>query len=300
VETSLVSIADGDTSLRDAVVGRWDEVRDEGAASLVSCHAVLIRLDAVDAGAVLLPDEPVTIGRGPEARVAVDDESVSRIHATIELVDGSYEIVDHASRGGVFVGRRKVQRTVLTDGDIVQLGSRVCFRFKLLSLEAGPAGELRSSKPASALVREYLQYRLRAEVALALRVRAELSIALFHIDRLSSLTATKGDGAREAARKLVWQTVNAELSAHDLLARYGDGELIAVLANTKLDDAARLCEKIRVQLAGDAPQGEPISVSVGIAALTCCPQPNLQRLIACADRRLFAARREGGNRVLSD
>jgi len=72
----------------------------------------------------------VTIGRGRDCDIFLEDLAVSRLHATIrQLPDGSYELEDHRSATGTFVNGRLVNRCRLNEGDILQIGSSK-FTFK--------------------------------------------------------------------------------------------------------------------------------------------------------------------------
>lgn len=66
----------------------------------------------------------MTIGRSSECDVFLEDLAVSRIHVKIkELPTGEYEVVDNRSATGTRVNGRTVKRSVLRDGDSVQIGA---------------------------------------------------------------------------------------------------------------------------------------------------------------------------------
>ncbi len=70
-----------------------------------------------------LGDRRVLLGRGEECDIALNDTSVSRVHADIERDDsGRYRIGDQHSSNGVRVNGMEVQSTTLYSGDIVELG----------------------------------------------------------------------------------------------------------------------------------------------------------------------------------
>ena len=79
----------------------------------------------------------LTIGRHPDNDVMIDDISVSRHHAVIEVVsskylDGALEffIVDKGSKNGTFINEQSVnERERLVDGDVVRLAWN---KFKLI------------------------------------------------------------------------------------------------------------------------------------------------------------------------
>ena len=69
----------------------------------------------------------LTIGRGTDADVIVDNTAISRKHTSIELKDGSYLISDLGSLNGTFVNGKRIEETVsITEKDNVKLG-----KFKL-------------------------------------------------------------------------------------------------------------------------------------------------------------------------
>ncbi|MDH5408169.1 MAG: FHA domain-containing protein [Gammaproteobacteria bacterium] len=75
-------------------------------------------------------DKPVTtVGRMPDNDIQLDDEAVSGHHASLTLVDNEYlddhhdvYIEDLNSTNGTKVNGRDVQKELLKNGDIVQVG----------------------------------------------------------------------------------------------------------------------------------------------------------------------------------
>lgn len=63
------------------------------------------------------------IGRDPEAIVWIDDESVSRRHATISIGKAGATIKDLGSKNGTYVDDKKIRgATPLSDGGVVKIG----------------------------------------------------------------------------------------------------------------------------------------------------------------------------------
>jgi hypothetical protein len=79
----------------------------------------------------VLRDERVAIGRHPDAKIFLDDVTVSRNHAVVVREGLAWVIVDEGSLNGTFVNRRRADRTVLSDGDEIQIG-----KYKLIFLAA--------------------------------------------------------------------------------------------------------------------------------------------------------------------
>jgi pSer/pThr/pTyr-binding forkhead associated (FHA) protein len=94
--------------------------------------AALIEMDQVEgtAGRRMhdLGDEVVTVGRGQESSIFLDDVTVSRKHAEIVHGEGGYRIRDVGSLNGTYVNRVRVDAVDLRNGDEIQVG-KYRFRF---------------------------------------------------------------------------------------------------------------------------------------------------------------------------
>lgn len=95
--------------------------------------ASLIELDQVEgtAGRRMhdLGDEVVTVGRGQQSGIFLDDVTVSRKHAEIRRGERGYRIRDAGSLNGTYVNRVRVDAVDLRNGDEIQVGK---YRFKFV------------------------------------------------------------------------------------------------------------------------------------------------------------------------
>lgn len=71
----------------------------------------------------LLSEQPITIGRSPDADIVLLDEKVSRIHCGVRLWDGDYYLKDLKSKNGTVVNGQKVEVAKLKAGDQFRVGS---------------------------------------------------------------------------------------------------------------------------------------------------------------------------------
>ena len=79
---------------------------------------------------------PTTIGADPDNDIALNDPTISRRHAEIEMDNGVYVIRDAGSTNGTFVAfngepaqERQIERNALRDGSLIRLGNvRLTFR----------------------------------------------------------------------------------------------------------------------------------------------------------------------------
>lgn len=69
-----------------------------------------------------LTEERITIGRGPDNTLQIDDPSVSSRHAQLLLIDGRYQLKDLDSTNGTRVNSEAVTDTFLRVGDRLRFG----------------------------------------------------------------------------------------------------------------------------------------------------------------------------------
>ncbi|MFM8856067.1 MAG: FhaA domain-containing protein [Actinomycetota bacterium] len=76
-----------------------------------------------DGRAVTLGDSPVVIGRLSECDITIEDPNISRRHATVTVLDGTYRITDLGSTNGTKVnGTRISSQHELAHGDEITVG----------------------------------------------------------------------------------------------------------------------------------------------------------------------------------
>lgn len=87
----------------------------------------------------------------------------------------------------------------------------------------------------------------------------------------------------------------------DLAARYGGEEFVVLLMNTTEEEAAVVAEKIRRRVEELGIENKEIksilTVSLGVASVVPAVKMMAEELIAKADRALYRAKEEGGNKV---
>ncbi len=102
---------------RELHVGKVSNVPSQAIArlELMSGHSVVRSIELFDG---------MTIGRSSECDIFLEDLAVSRLHVKIkELPNGEYEAIDNRSATGTRVNGRAIKRSVLHDGDVVQIGA---------------------------------------------------------------------------------------------------------------------------------------------------------------------------------
>src|SRR3990170_3870587 len=114
---------------------------------------------------------------------------------------------------------------------------------------AGSLAETHSAASTDRLTgvanRATLLESLFAEVERAGRYGRPLSVAFVDIDHFKQVNDTYGHAFGDIVLRGVAQTIAASLRASDVIGRYGGEEFMVVLAETTVDDASALAEKVR-------------------------------------------------------
>jgi diguanylate cyclase len=138
------------------------------------------------------------------------------------------------------------------------------------------------------------------------RARNEtLTLLLTDVDHFKKFNDTYGHLTGDQVLRLVALSVKQNVKGQDIAARYGGEEFAIVLPNTALRAAITVGDHIRRAVMAKElmkrSTGEHlgrITISVGVASLR--PDDTPQTLIERADNCLYAAKRAGRNRVISE
>jgi diguanylate cyclase len=172
------------------------------------------------------------------------------------------------------------------------------------SLEAIRAESM--TDPLTALGNRKYFDRALAEAVKAARERGEpLSMMLFDIDYFKSFNDNYGHLTGDQVLRLVAMTLKQNIKGQDITARYGGEEFAVVLPNTALRQALTVADNIRRAVMSKELKKKStgeilgrVTISAGVAVLS--PRDDADSLIERADACLYAAKRNGRNRVICE
>ena len=149
-----------------------------------------------------------------------------------------------------------------------------------------------------------LRKALDVELSRARRTGAPLTLMMIDVDHFKNYNDTYGHPAGDEALIRVADVLLTNLRATDVIARYGGEEFAVVLPDTTREAAALVAEKVRAMVASEAfaaeasePLPAGLTISIGLAVFPDDAQED-RRVIALADRALYAAKTGGRNAVV--
>jgi len=154
------------------------------------------------------------------------------------------------------------------------------------------------------LNRGYVEDRFAIELSRARRYNQPLALVVIDVDRFKSFNDTHGHAAGDFVLRTLAATFRQSFRQSDTVGRYGGEEFVVVMPETDLEMALRKLESLRLAIANDpmefAATGETLHVTIS-AGLAGFPHDgaNEEELFTIADERLFQAKHEGRNRVVS-
>jgi diguanylate cyclase (GGDEF)-like protein len=128
-----------------------------------------------------------------------------------------------------------------------------------------------------------------------------LTLLLLDIDHFKSVNDRFGHAVGDAVLRRVAKVVASRCRERDLAVRYGGEEFVLGLTSLGHDDAVALAHELRDTMASQpwAEIGPGLTLSVSIGTAHATHAANAQELLTLADRRLYAAKYAGRNRVVS-
>jgi diguanylate cyclase (GGDEF)-like protein len=252
-----------------------------------------------------LGNKPLIVGRDGECDIRINDESVSRRHASIQPDGTGYRIVDLHSTNGTFVNELRVSAQALRDGDYLHIGNCICRYLAGGNVEAQYHEEIHRLTIMDALTdvynRRYLLEFLGHELASSIRYRRPLAFAMFDVDHFKAINDRLGHLGGDSTLRELAGAVKGILRATDILARYGGEEFAVVMPDTSREQALICGERLRDAVASYrfsyVEKTYPVSISVGISIFMAEEGITTAQLIGQADANLMRAKGAGRNRV---
>ncbi len=140
------------------------------------------------------------------------------------------------------------------------------------------------------------------EIERSKRYKHPLSVILFDIDRFKRVNDTHGHGTGDKVLRMICEECSKDLRENDIFARYGGEEFVILLPETSQEKAVYIANRMRKKIA-ELPfpvNGEHISItlSFGVASLQTVSCFDLDEILLCADKALYAAKDQGRNCVV--
>jgi diguanylate cyclase (GGDEF)-like protein len=180
----------------------------------------------------------------------------------------------------------------------------VCYALKL----AGSLAALRElathDELTGALNRREFENRLQAEWQRCRRFHRAFSLMMLDVDEFKGVNDTHGHPAGDEVLRHLIRVVTSQLRAVDSVGRYGGDEFAVLMVETDRNSALAAAARIHALLAttpclvSNRSLSLYVRTSVGVAAW---PEDagSVEELMAAADAALYAAKRQGRNRVLA-
>ena len=148
--------------------------------------------------------------------------------------------------------------------------------------------------------RRYLDERLAEAFALAVRQSQPLAVMICDVDDFKRINDTFSHAVGDEVLRCIAAILRQNVRQSDIVARFGGEEFVVLFPFATREQAVAASEKLR-RMVMEHPWRTvhprlAVTLSAGVAAAG--GQPNHEKLLSDADRKLYAAKRAGKNRVV--
>jgi len=153
--------------------------------------------------------------------------------------------------------------------------------------------------------RKFFDRSIEVAVKNAVQSGQPLTLMMFDIDHFKSFNDSFGHLTGDQVLRLVGMALRQSIKGQDITARYGGEEFAVLLPNTPLRQALTVADHIRRAIMAKELKKKStgeilgrVTISVGVSMLK--PGDDTNSLIERADACLYAAKRNGRNRVICE
>lgn len=221
-----------------------------------------------------------------------EDRKVSEIRQFIEAIDRELLAVD----AGVELEVKQTQ-------ELLRVIHSNCQQIHMnLEMLFSDAANMKDGKDAltNLLNKRYLPTILKHEVSLAIENKLPLSVAIIDADYFKKINDKWGHPVGDRALMHIAGLLGDNIRSSDYLFRYGGEEFLLILVEAGEFDARTSLERIRRTITStpfEVLPGETIQITVSIGYAIHNGHPDYNLLLNNADAALYAAKRNGRNRI---
>ena len=152
--------------------------------------------------------------------------------------------------------------------------------------------------------RHYMAGQLKALVERAAKGGEPVSLLAIDLDHFKQINDSFGHDVGDEVLREFAARLASNVRAIDLAVRHGGEEFLVVMPDTRLEDAHRIAERIRLHVAGEpfrvAGGDEALDVTISIGVAASLPgESRPDGLLKRADKAMYEAKAAGRNRVVA-
>jgi diguanylate cyclase (GGDEF)-like protein len=151
--------------------------------------------------------------------------------------------------------------------------------------------------------RRYVNERLPALLGEAAARRTPISAAIVDLDHFKRINDTLSHATGDTVLQHVGKLLQEAASGQAIAARMGGEEFLLIFPGIDAVDAAERCERLRLRIRAHPWQPvtgtHPVTTSIGVTTAED-GRATVSALLSQADRNLYAAKRGGRDRVVTD
>ncbi|QQR69505.1 MAG: GGDEF domain-containing protein [Alphaproteobacteria bacterium] len=149
--------------------------------------------------------------------------------------------------------------------------------------------------------RKYFAHEIERTMHEAKELHTSLILLMIDIDFFKKFNDNHGHQAGDQVLRLVGRTLRDNVKGRDIVARYGGEEFAILLVETRLQDAIKVADNLRISVGSKQIIKRPSNISLGSITLSVgiteyALGEDISEFIERADRALYAAKSNGRNR----
>jgi diguanylate cyclase (GGDEF)-like protein len=151
--------------------------------------------------------------------------------------------------------------------------------------------------------RKAVFFSLKRELSKSERYGHPTTVAILDIDHFKKYNDSNGHVAGDRLLKRFAIILSNRLREYDVIGRYGGEEFLIVFPETPVEEAAKVCERIRSSVESTQFYGQDkmpfkkVTVSIGLSGVKGKKRIKEQTIIHKADEFLYQAKESGRNQV---
>jgi len=278
------------------------ESKTEPSITTREAYLVVVKGGAVGGKKYRLSTGVMVVGRSSETDICLDQTSISRKHAEINLDTSCTKatINDLASLNGTFYKGKRVKSVEIFDGEQITFGEITCKFVTTINAESKLLDFACVDEMTKTYNRRYFNDLITAEFKKSVQSKSPLSLIMFDIDKFKKINDNYGHSAGDYILKALCGIIFPMLEEAYLFARIGGEEFAILMPGVKVKPAKELAEKIRVEIEGFefvySSDRIPVTLSLGVAERSNDLKDH-EELMSKADSLLYLAKNTGRNRA---